>query len=79
VWIGVHDVDAIHREYVAAGAKIRQPPTNFSWAYEIQVEDLDGNVLRVGSEPKLNHPFGPWRDMRGDLWSLANGRWTKMP
>jgi catechol 2,3-dioxygenase-like lactoylglutathione lyase family enzyme len=32
VWIGVHDVDAIHREYLATGVRIRQPPTNFSWA-----------------------------------------------
>ncbi len=77
VWIGVHDVDAIHREYVTAGAKIRQPPTNFAWAYEMQVEDLDGNVLRIGCEPKPKQPFGPWRDMRGDLWTLVDGCWSK--
>ena len=34
------------------GAPIRLPPTNFSWALEIQVEDPDGNVLRFGSEPR---------------------------
>jgi predicted enzyme related to lactoylglutathione lyase len=77
VWIGVHDVDAIHREYLASGGRIRQPPTNFPWAYEMQVEDFDGNVLRVGSEPKPDWPFGPWRDMREDLWTLTNDRWTK--
>jgi catechol 2,3-dioxygenase-like lactoylglutathione lyase family enzyme len=77
VWIGVRDVDAIHREYVAGGVRIRQPPTNFPWACEMQVEDFDGNVLRIGCEPNPKHPFGPWRDMRGGLWTLADGRWTK--
>jgi len=28
------------------------PPQNYSWAYEFRVEDPDGNVLRVGSEPR---------------------------
>jgi hypothetical protein len=28
------------------------PPTNFPWALEMHVEDPDGNVLRLGSEPK---------------------------
>ncbi len=34
------------------GVGIRLPPTNYSWALEMQVEDPDGNVLRLGSEPK---------------------------
>ena len=42
--------------------------TNYSWAYEMQVEDLDGNVLRIGSEPKADRPFGGWLDMHGDAW-----------
>jgi len=78
VWVGVSDVDAVHDEYRASGAKIRQPPTNFSWGCEIQVEDPDGNVLRLGSEAKPNQAFGPWRDMRGDLWRLApDGDWVR--
>jgi predicted enzyme related to lactoylglutathione lyase len=78
VWIGVHDVDALHDEYRTSGAKVRQPPTNFSWACEMQVEDLDGNVLRLGSEPKPNQPFGPWLDMHGDLWVLQpDGNWRR--
>jgi predicted enzyme related to lactoylglutathione lyase len=68
VWIGVEDVETLYEEYCAKGAKVRQPPTNFEWAYEMHVEDLDGNVLRVGSEPKTDRPFGPWLDMRGDRW-----------
>ena len=51
VWIGVDDVEKLHQEYKARGAKIRLPPTNYSWALEMQVEDPDGNVLRFGSDP----------------------------
>ena len=52
IWIGVEDVEKLHEEYKARGAAIRLPPTNHSWALEMQVEDPDGNVLRIGSEPK---------------------------
>jgi predicted lactoylglutathione lyase len=77
VWVGVSDVDALHDEYIKTGAKIRHPPTNFSWAYEIQVEDLDRNVLRLGCEPKAGQPFGPWRDMRGTLWGWTPAGWAR--
>src|SRR4051812_16695512 len=68
VWIGLEDVDALYEEYRASGAKVRQPPTNFKWACEMQVEDLDGNVLRLGSDSKPDQPFGPWLDMHGKYW-----------
>lgn len=49
--IDVEDVDALHREYQASGAIIRQPPTNFPWGMrEMNVEDLDGHRLRMGGE-----------------------------
>lgn len=51
VWIGVGDTQALRDEYAAKGARIRMEPTNFPWALEMHVEDLDGNVLRLGSEP----------------------------
>ncbi|PYT22282.1 MAG: hypothetical protein DMG58_30440 [Acidobacteria bacterium] len=38
--------------YKARGVTIRLPPTNFPWALEMQIEDPDGNVLRLGSEPR---------------------------
>ena len=69
VWIGVADAEALHEELRAKGAKIRHPPTNFSWALEMQVEDLDGNVLRLGSDPIEGRPYGPWKDMDGKLWA----------
>jgi catechol 2,3-dioxygenase-like lactoylglutathione lyase family enzyme len=52
LWIGVEDADAFFTEFSAKGAHIRSPPQNFSWAYEFEVEDPDGHVLRFGSEPK---------------------------
>ena len=68
VWINGKDVDAVHDEYRCSGAKIRNPPTNYSWALEMQVEDPDGNVLRIGSEPRHGEPTGPWLDMHGAFW-----------
>ena len=52
VWIGVEDAERLHEEFEAKGVAIRMPPTNYSWALEFHVEDPDGNVLRLGSEPK---------------------------
>jgi predicted lactoylglutathione lyase len=51
VWVGVSDVALLHQEYVAAGATILDPPTNYDWAYEMKVQDPDGHVLRFGSDP----------------------------
>jgi predicted enzyme related to lactoylglutathione lyase len=52
IWIGVDDVEKLHQEYQALGLKIRLPPTNYPWALEMHLEDPDGNVLRLGSDPK---------------------------
>jgi len=68
VWIDGNNVEALHEEFKASGANIRNPPTNYSWALEMQVEDLDGNILRFGSDPKKDEPEGPWLDMYGDRW-----------
>jgi catechol 2,3-dioxygenase-like lactoylglutathione lyase family enzyme len=67
-WIGVPDAAALHDELRGRGARIRHPPTNYEWAYEMQVADLDGNVLRLGSEPLADRPPGPWLDMYGRRW-----------
>ncbi len=53
---------ALYREYQASGATIRQRPVNHSWALELQVEDPDGHVLRFGSEPLADRPFGSFVD-----------------
>lgn len=62
LWIGVEDADAFFAEFLAKGAHIRSPPQNFSWAYEFQVEDPDGHVLRFGAEPKPGPTDGTFRD-----------------
>jgi catechol 2,3-dioxygenase-like lactoylglutathione lyase family enzyme len=72
VWIDGVDVEKVYEEFQASGAKIRNPPTNYEWALEMQVEDLDGNVLRIGSDPKKNEPLGDWLDM-------GRVRWRKLP
>ena len=66
-WIGVEDAEALAAEFRQLGAKIRHPPTNYPWAYEMQVKDPDGNVLRFGSDSKRDEPYGPLMDMHGQL------------
>jgi predicted lactoylglutathione lyase len=79
VWIGVQDVRALHTQYLASGAKIRNPPNNFEWALEMQVEDLDGNVLRIGSDPDKEQPLGTWRDADGIGWRhLSGGKYERL-
>ena len=59
-WVGVSDVAALYDEYRASGAVIRLPPTNYSWAYEMQVRDPDGHILRFGSDPLDDQPVVGW-------------------
>ena len=79
VWIGVSDAAALCRELSAKGANIRHPPTNYRWALEMQVQDPDGNVLRLGSEPINEDPFGEWLDMNGHRWAMVpGGGWRRL-
>lgn len=79
IWIAVENVRALHAQYEASGAKIRNPPNNFKWALEMQVEDLDGNVLRIGSDPEEDQPLGVWRDGDGVGWKhLGNERYERV-
>jgi catechol 2,3-dioxygenase-like lactoylglutathione lyase family enzyme len=58
VWIGFDgDIKALHQRLVSRGVSIKLPPTNFSWAHEMQVEDPDGHVLRFGTDPDVNESF----------------------
>ena len=52
IWMGVEDADQYYEEYKASGAKIREHPVNYPWAYELRIEDLDDHVIRIGSGPK---------------------------
>lgn len=55
VWIGA-DV-SLFDLYRSKGVKVFQEPRNYSWAYEMKFEDIDGNILWLGSEPKKDQPF----------------------
>ena len=72
VWLGVDDTGTLHEELVARGARIRFPPTNYDWAFEMQVEDLDGNVLRIGSDRKEGMPYGDFLDAAGVRWPMVD-------
>ncbi len=79
VWIGVEEVRALHAAFEKSGAKIRNPPENFEWALEMQVEDLDGNVLRIGSDSEKDKPLGVWRDADGVRWRhLGDQRYERV-
>jgi predicted enzyme related to lactoylglutathione lyase len=51
VWIGVSDARALHDQLQSRGVRITMPPTHFLWAVEFNVQDPDGNTLRIGSDP----------------------------
>ncbi len=51
VWIGVEDAQKLYEEYLERGVPIKLAPANYPWALEMHVEDPDGNVLRLASEP----------------------------
>ena len=56
LWIGGQD-DSLFELLMASGAKIRQEPTNDSWAYELRIEDRDGQVLRLAAGPRSGLSF----------------------
>jgi catechol 2,3-dioxygenase-like lactoylglutathione lyase family enzyme len=57
VWIGVEDTAILFEQYKAKGARIRQEPANYSWAFQMVIEDLDGNLLAFGSGPLEGVPY----------------------
>jgi catechol 2,3-dioxygenase-like lactoylglutathione lyase family enzyme len=52
IWIGVEDIAPLYAAYRSKGARFLQPPSDRPWAYEMQLLDPDGHVLRFGSEPR---------------------------
>ncbi len=78
VWVGIGDADLLYDEYLAKGARIRHPPNNYEWAYELQVYDLDNNVLRLGSDTKKDQAFGTWLDMNGVEWKRIDAKWVRV-
>jgi predicted lactoylglutathione lyase len=56
VWIGLED-ESLFEVYRANGVRVVQEPRNCSWAYEVKFEDIDGNILWMGTEPRKDQPF----------------------
>lgn len=77
-FIGVDNVELLFEDLKTRGAKIRHPPTNYDWACEMQVEDPDGNVLRMGSDRIPDQPNGEWLDMQGRRWLEADNGWIEV-
>jgi hypothetical protein len=74
----VTDVDALHETLKARGAIVRHPPSDYPWAREMQVADPDGNVLRLGSDPRVGAEPGEWLDMHGVRWAQDSfGAWQR--
>lgn len=79
MWVGVPDVRALYAECEQSGAKIRNPPNNFEWALEMQIADLDGNVIRFGSDPEDGQSLGVFLDADGVRWRhLGNDRYERV-
>lgn len=79
LWVGAKNIVPLHAELVRRGAIIRQPPTNHWWALEMQIADPDGNVIRIGSEPKKGAAEGEWLDANGVLWKkLSDAKWSRV-
>lgn len=51
VWIGLES-DQLFAEFIAKGVSVLEGPQNQPWAYEMLIEDIDGNILWLGTEPK---------------------------
>jgi uncharacterized glyoxalase superfamily protein PhnB len=44
------ELDRLHQEYAAKGARIAEPPADRPWGMrEMRVQDLDGHTFRVGA------------------------------
>ncbi|HEX6250068.1 MAG TPA: glyoxalase superfamily protein [Gemmatimonadaceae bacterium] len=80
VYVSVGDADALYDEYRRQGARIRRSPVNYPWgAREMHVLDLDGHVLRFGSDAVPGEPWGEWIDDDGAWWEAqSDGSWVRV-
>lgn len=51
VWVGLES-DRLFNEFQTSGVEVSQQPENKPWAYEMLIEEIDGNVLWLGTEPR---------------------------
>lgn len=51
VWIGLES-DRLFAEFADKGVAVLQEPENHPWAYDMKIQDPDGNILWLGTEPR---------------------------
>ena len=58
IWVGFDgNIFELYEDLRLKDVTIRQAPRNYSWALEMDIEDPDGHVLRLGTDPDYNQPF----------------------
>lgn len=55
IWIGLED-DSLFEVCKEKGVKVLLEPRNMPWAYEMKIADADGNVIWLGTVPKVEEP-----------------------
>ncbi len=50
LWMGAESAEYFD-QVIANGATVVQEATSYPWAYELRVQDPDGNIIRIGTEP----------------------------
>lgn len=55
VWVGLEN-DSLFQEYIGKGVTVLRQPENKPWAYQMFIQDIDGNILWLGTEPKRDAP-----------------------
>ena len=56
VWIGLQDA-SLFEAWKEQGVRVNQEPKNWVWVYEMKFEDIDGNVLWLGTAPRHDEPY----------------------
>jgi uncharacterized glyoxalase superfamily protein PhnB len=51
VWVGLES-DTLFKEFLDKGVTVVSPPENKPWAYEMFIQDVDGNILWLGTTPR---------------------------
>jgi len=51
VWIGLES-DQLFSDCIVKGVSVLQKPENHPWAYDMKIQDIDGNILWLGTDPK---------------------------
>ena len=58
LWIGFEgDIYSLYAQLKETNIPIILTPVNYSWALEMRVQDPDGHILRLATEPDYNLPF----------------------